>query len=112
MSIGNKILELRKKEKLSQEQLAEKLNVTRQTISNWELEQTNPDISQAIELSKIFNVTLDELVENNIDNILLKRTNGLEKRFNNLSDMMKLIMIILGAFILVVVIPLFIRIIF
>lgn len=79
MELGNKILKLRKREKLSQEQLAEKLNVTRQTISNWELGQTNPDIIQATEISKIFNVTLDELVGNKIENILINRTNNLEK---------------------------------
>ena len=55
MELGNKILELRKKEKLSQEELAEKINVTRQTISKWELNETTPDIKQAKELSKIFN---------------------------------------------------------
>ena len=61
MEIGNKILELRKNAKLSQEQLAEKMDVTRQTISKWELGETTPDIKQAKELSKIFNVSLDEL---------------------------------------------------
>ncbi len=83
MELGNKILKLRKREKLSQEQLAEKLNVTRQTISNWELGQTNPDIIQATEISKIFNVTLDELVGNKIENILINRTNNLEKSMKN-----------------------------
>ena len=64
MKIGDKILELRKNAKMSQEKLAEKLNVTRQTISNWELGQTLPDIEQTKEISKIFNITLDELVDN------------------------------------------------
>ena len=49
MEIGNRILELRKESKLSQEQLAEKMNVTRQTISKWELNETTPDIKQAKE---------------------------------------------------------------
>ena len=53
MDLGKKILELRKKENLSQEQLAEKMNVTRQTISKWELNETKPDIKQAKELSAI-----------------------------------------------------------
>ncbi len=56
MEIGNKILELRKKNNLSQEALAEKIGVTRQTISKWELGETSPDIKQAKELSKVFNV--------------------------------------------------------
>lgn len=64
MDIGKNILMLRKKQGLSQEQLAEKMGVTRQTISNWELEESSPDIKQAKELSKIFNVSLDQLVNN------------------------------------------------
>ena len=56
MEIGNKILELRKKNNLSQEALAEKIGVSRQTISKWELGGTSPDIKQAKELSKVFNV--------------------------------------------------------
>jgi len=64
MEIGKNILNLRKNAKLSQEQLAEKMGVTRQTISNWELEESSPDIKQAKELSKIFNISLDELVNN------------------------------------------------
>ena len=46
-----------KKDCLSQENLAEKLNVTRQTISNWESGQTTPDILQAKQLSKIFKIS-------------------------------------------------------
>lgn len=64
MELGNKILELRKKANLSQEQLAEKIKVTRQTISKWELGETTPDIKQAKELSKLFNISLDELTGN------------------------------------------------
>lgn len=64
MDIGENIFKLRKKKSLSQEQLAEKMGVTRQTISNWELEESTPDIKQAKELSKIFNVSLDQLVNN------------------------------------------------
>lgn len=79
MNIGEKILELRKRDKLSQEQLAEKLGVTRQTISNWELNETNPDINQAKELSRVFNISLDELTNNDIKNILESRLSNTEK---------------------------------
>ena len=61
MNIGQNILNLRKGANLSQEQLAEKMNVTRQTISNWELDESSPDLKQGKELSKIFNVSLDDL---------------------------------------------------
>lgn len=70
MEIGKKITDLRKNNKLSQEDLAEKLGVTRQTISKLELGQTYSSINQAKELSKIFNISLDELVNNDIKNLL------------------------------------------
>ena len=79
MNLGEKILKLRKEAKLSQEQLAEKLNVTRQTISNWELNETTPDINQAKALSKIFNVSLDELTNNDIQSIIESRVSNTEK---------------------------------
>ena len=52
---------------LTQEDLAEKINVSRQTISKWELGQTLPDIYNCQELCKIYNISLDELLQN--DNI-------------------------------------------
>ena len=79
MGIGNKILELRKKENLSQEQLAEKMNVTRQTISKWELNQTTPDIKQAKELSRLFKISLDELTDNDITTIVMQKISNTEK---------------------------------
>lgn len=64
MNLGNEIHKLRKKHSLSQEQLAEKVGVARQTISKWELGETSPDIKQAQMLSQIFNVGLDEMLGN------------------------------------------------
>ena len=61
MNIGQNILNLRKCANLSQEQLAEIIGVTRQTISNWELEESSPDLKQAKELSRFFNISLDDL---------------------------------------------------
>ena len=61
MLLGQKILNLRKQKNLSQEQLAEKIGVTRQTISKWELNDSCPDLMQAKELANFFDVTLDEL---------------------------------------------------
>ena len=54
MTLNEKLLSLRKKEGLSQESLAEKLGVTRQTISNWESGQTSPDLLQAGKISEIY----------------------------------------------------------
>ena len=64
MHLGNNIQTLRKKKGLSQEKLAEKINVTRQTISNWELGETAPNPEQLILLSKQFDISIDVLVGN------------------------------------------------
>lgn len=79
MNINEKILLLRKKAGLSQESLAEKLNVTRQTVSNWELGQTTPDILQAKELSKIFKVSLDDLTDNKLELNVKDNSNNILK---------------------------------
>ena len=62
MDLGKKITAMRNEKNLSQEQLAEKLNVTRQTISNWENGKFYPDIDSLVNLSKFFNVSLDDLL--------------------------------------------------
>ena len=69
MGVGNKILELKKQNNFSQEELAEKMEVARQTISKWELGETSPDLEQSRKLSQIFNVSLDELTNNEIKNV-------------------------------------------
>ena len=100
MEIGNKILELRKKANLSQEQLAEKMHVTRQTISKWELNDTTPDIKQAKELSKIFNVSLDELTDNDIKDITVEKLSNTEK----LAGLILKILKVLGIIFIILVI--------
>lgn len=62
MSIGNRLYEARKNAGLSQEEVAEKLNVARQTISKWELDETIPDLKQGAVLSKIYGKELSELI--------------------------------------------------
>ena len=79
MDLGHKILQLRKNSNLSQEQLAEKMNVTRQTISKWELNETTPDIRQAKEISKLFKTSLDELTNNDIKDIFVEKVSNTEK---------------------------------
>ena len=79
MEIANKIQQLRKKINMSQEELSNKIGVTRQTISNWETGISAPDIKQAKDLAKVFNVTLDELVGNTIYDTLIKKTTNIEK---------------------------------
>lgn len=79
MNIGEKILELRKENNLSQEQLAEKLDVARQTISKWELSETCPNIEQAKQLSNLFNISLDELVGNDIKDSIVNKISNTER---------------------------------
>ena len=62
--IGMNIRVLRKKNKLSQEQLAEKVNVSRQTVAKWENREALPDIYKCKVFSDIFQVTLDQLSRN------------------------------------------------
>ncbi|MBQ2835505.1 MAG: helix-turn-helix transcriptional regulator [Clostridia bacterium] len=61
MKFNEKLIELRKKAGLSQEELGYKLDVTRQTVSKWELGETTPEMAKLVEMSKIFNITVDEL---------------------------------------------------
>jgi len=62
MHIGNKIQEHREKNRLSQEMLAEKLGVSRQSVSKWELNQALPEIDKIVAMSKLFQITTDELL--------------------------------------------------
>lgn len=96
MKLGNKIFNLRKKAGLSQEQLAEILHVTRQTISKWELEETTPDIRQAKELAKVFHVSLDDLTENDTSNILVEKISNTEKLAGIIIKIIKGLGIVLG----------------
>ncbi len=62
MSLGEKLLYLRKKASLSQEDVAEKLSVSRQTVSKWETDQTVPELIKAKLLSQLYNVSYDYLI--------------------------------------------------
>ena len=61
MKFSEKLLNLRKEKGMSQEKLAKSLNVTRQTISKWELNQTVPDMNKLVKIAKLFKISLDEL---------------------------------------------------
>ena len=64
MTLGEKIYELRTKNNLSQGDLANELNVSRQSISKWENGNSTPDLEKIVKLADIFNVSLDELIKN------------------------------------------------
>ena len=67
MNISNTIREQRNNLSLSQEELGEKIYVTRQTISNWETGKSYPDINSLILLSQVFDMTIDNLVKGDIE---------------------------------------------
>lgn len=67
MSLGNHLFNARKKRGLSQEEVAGKLGISRQTISKWETDETFPDIRQSKRLAVLYGLSLDELVEFDID---------------------------------------------
>ena len=65
MEFEKKLFELRKQKGISQEELADKLNISRQTLSKWELGNSTPDMEKLILLSDYFDISLDELVFGN-----------------------------------------------
>lgn len=67
MSLGNHLFQARKKCGLSQEEAAEKLGVSRQTISKWETDETLPDIRQSKRLALLYRLSLDELIDFDLD---------------------------------------------
>ena len=67
MSLGTSLNDARKNSGLTQEEVAERLGVSRQTISKWELDETLPDIRQAKKLAVLYGLTMDELIEFDAD---------------------------------------------
>lgn len=86
MEIGNKLKKSRLESKLTQEKVAEEIQVSRQTISNWENEKSYPDIVSVIKLSDLYNISLDELLKG--DSEMIKH---LEESTNIVSSNKKLL---------------------
>jgi len=66
MTLGEKIQALRKQSGMSQEQLAERITISRQAISRWELNESVPDVDNIIQLSDVFGVSTDYLLKNGV----------------------------------------------
>ena len=96
MRLGEKVLKLRKKFNISQEQLGEQVGVTRQTISNWELGETSPNPEQLKLLSKALNISIDELLENDIKSVEKDEVNKIESESNKFLKVSKTIGIIIS----------------
>ncbi|MDD3361083.1 MAG: helix-turn-helix transcriptional regulator [Hespellia sp.] len=67
MNLGENLLRARKNRSLSQAEVAEKLGVSRQTISKWELDETLPDIRQSKKLASLYHLSLDELIDFDVE---------------------------------------------
>lgn len=85
MKLGSQIKKYRGQMKLSQEALAEKIYVTRQTVSNWETEKSYPDVHSLLLLSKLFSVSLDELIKGDIEMMKAEVNKEEVRKLNTLS---------------------------
>ena len=99
MEIGNKIKEARNGAGLTQDQAAEKIMVSRQTISNWENGKTMPDIVSVIKMSDLYHISLDELLKGDQD--MMKK---IEKDTNIVRSNSRLIAVGIVAIIVAVVV--------
>ena len=80
MTIGERLLKLRREKNISQEELANELDVSRQTISKWETDQSMPDFDKIVPLCNYFGITSDELLTGN-SNIVEKNIEDNKKKF-------------------------------
>lgn len=94
MNIGNEIKKRRAQMNLSQEELAEKVYVTRQTVSNWETEKSYPDIHSVLLLSQVFGTTVDALLKEDISQMKSEINQNEIKRFNKYSGIFSILLII------------------
>lgn len=95
MEIGQQIIRYRKQQALSQEELTEKVYVSRQSISNWENDKTYPDIYSLLLLSQIFQVSLDQLIKGDIEKMKYTITQVDKKNFERDTKVMVTLMILL-----------------
>jgi len=97
MNIGTKIKNARIAAQLTQEQVAEALGVSRQTVSNWENEKTYPDIVSVIKMSDLYDVSLDYLLKEKEEKPMPSYMEYLEESTNTVKSKNKLSMVILIA---------------
>lgn len=108
MDFGEQIKSIRKKENLTQEQFAMKLNVSRQAVSNWENNKNLPDIGMLILMSNVFQISLDQLIkgDNHMNNMTEKVIkDGSETRrakYNMISSVIGGILLLIGVMLLVI----------
>ena len=114
MKFGDNLRQIRKSKKMSQEQLAEKVNVSRQSVSKWETGEAYPEMNNILELCKIFNCKINELIHADMSDIssldkeivmeVVKFNDEKQKQVKSLSNIISLISKI-GGIVLKVIIP-------
>lgn len=105
MEVGKRIAEIRKENRMSQEQFGQLFHVTRQTVSNWENAKSYPDLQTLVKISELFKITMDELLKENapmVQKIDKERKAG--KLFRNLFIAAGIILLLL-VFVLPVLSP-------
>lgn len=100
MDIGLQIKKFREQQKISQEELALKIFVSRQTVSNWETNKSCPDIKSLITLSNIFNVSLDDFIKEDIKEMREIVEKATVKKFNLMGFvyLVELLILIISAY--------------
>lgn len=86
MELGKQIKKYRKERSLSQDVLAEKVYVSRQTISNWENDKSYPDVNSLVLLSEVFDVSLDQLIKGDVKMMKEQISKEDQKQFERLSQ--------------------------
>lgn len=107
MAYNNKLYELRKQKGFSQEELANRLNVSRQTISKWEIGETTPEMEKLMALSELYEISIDEMVfeatkantcnEHNQDEITMAKLLESKVLTSNNKDLLKKVLKIIGV---------------
>lgn len=94
MELGNQIKHYRNEKGLSQEELAERVYVTRQTISNWENNKSYPDINSIVLLSEVFEISIDNLIKGDVEQMKKEINSEEVKKLNFYATMMAILMLV------------------
>ena len=86
MELGTQIRKYRNERTLSQEALAEKVYVSRQTVSNWENDKSYPDVNSLVLLSEVFEISLDQLIKGDVEMMKEQIDQTDQKKFERLSN--------------------------
>ena len=95
MSLGENLQFLRKKNDITQEQLAEKLEVSRQSVSKWESDTTYPEMEKLVQLCQMFHVTMDDLIQKDISFLYVEDKSHYDVNMKLLKKMISLVSVLI-----------------